>query len=202
MLNLGRLSRLGATTMLAASLAACSSTGGLGSVLGGILGGLGGGNNNQVSGTIQTVDTRNQQVVLTQSNGQSIALSYDNSTTVVFNNQNYSITSLERGDQVTARVQQLQNGGYYTDMIQVDRSVSGNTGGGSVGQFEGTVRQVNVQGGWFIMDTNSSGRITVTVPYNVRSSDVTRFQNLRAGDYVRIYGTVIGSAQVQLSQFY
>lgn len=200
-MNLHRLGRLGATAMLAATMGACQS-GGLGSILSGVLGGLGGGNANQVSGTVQTVDTRNQQVILTQSNGQQIALTYDNSTNVVYNNQNYQITSLERGDQVTARVQQLQNGAYYTDLIQVDRSMSGSGGLGTQSSFEGTVRQVNVQSGWFIMDTNNAGRITVTVPYNARSADVTRFQNLRVGDYTRLYGTVINTGQVQLSSFY
>lgn len=200
-MNLQKLSRIGATAMLATTMGACAGTGGLGSILGGVLGGAGG-NGNQVSGTVQSVDTRNQQVILTQSNGQTTALSYDNSTNVVYNNQNYQVTSLERGDQVTARVQQLQNGGYYTDLIQVDRSVSG--GGGVLGQvsYDGTVRQVNIQSGWFTMDTNNSGQITVTIPYNARSSDITRFQNLRIGDYVRIYGTVVGSGQVQLTQFY
>lgn len=201
-MNLQKFSRLGATAMLVATMGACSSTGGLGSILGGVLGGLGGGGTgNQVSGTVQGVDTRNQQVIVAQSNGQQLALSYDNSTNVVYNNQNYQVTSLQRGDRVTARVQQLQNGGYYTDLIQVDQSVSGSGGVGGQSSFEGTVRQVNVQGGWFTMDTNNSGRITVTVPYNARSSDVSRFQNLRVGDYVRLYGTVINTGQVQLTQF-
>jgi exosome complex RNA-binding protein Csl4 len=201
-MNLQKISRLGATAVLVATMGACSSTGGLGSILGGVLGGLGGGTGNQVSGSVQNVDTRNQQVIIAQTNGQQVALSYDNSTNVVFNNQNYQVTSLERGDHVTARVQQLQNGGYYTDLIQVDQSVSGNGGLGAQSSFEGTVRQVNVQSGWFTMDTNNSGRITVTVPYNARSGDVSRFQNLRVGDYARIYGTVINTGQVQLTQFY
>lgn len=201
-MNFQKISRLGVAAALVAAMGACSSTGGLGSILGGVLGGLGGGSGNQVSGSVQNVDTRNQQVVIVQSNGQQVALSYDNSTNVVYNNQNYQVTSLERGDQVTARVQQLQNGGYYTDLIQVDRSVSGNGGLGAQSSFEGTVRQVNVQSGWFTMDTNNAGRITVTVPYNARSTDVTRFENLRVGDYVRIYGTVINTGQVQLTQFY
>ncbi len=203
-MNIRKISRFGATALFVASMGACSSTGGLGSILGSVLGGVGGGGGggSQVSGTVQNVDTRNQQVVIAQSNGQQVALSFDNSTNVVFNNQNYQITSLERGDQVTARVQQLQNGGYYTDLIQVDRSASGNGGLGTQSSFEGTVRQVNVQSGWFIMDTRNSGRITVTMPYNARSNDVTRFQNLRVGDYARIYGTQVNSGQVQLTQFY
>lgn len=202
-MNFQKISRLGATAVLAATMGACAGTGGLGSILGGVLGGLGGGNGNQVSGQVQSVDTRNQQVVVAQSNGQAVALSYDNATNVVFNNTNYPVTSLERGDQVTARVQQLQNGGYYTDLIQVNQSASGSTGGlGNQQSFEGTVRQVNVQSGWFIMDTRSSGRVTVTMPYNARSNDVTRFQSLRVGDYARLYGTVVNTGQVQLTQFY
>jgi exosome complex RNA-binding protein Csl4 len=202
-MNLQRMSRLAATAVFAATISACAGTGGLGSILGGVLGGIGGNSSNQVSGSVQSVDTRNQQVIIAQSNGQQVALSYDNSTNVVFNNSNYPVTSLERGDQVTARIQQLQNGSYYTDLIQVDQSVSGTNGGlGNQLSYEGTVRQVNVQNGWFTMDTNNSGRITVTVPYNARSNDVTRFQNLRIGDYVRIYGTVSSQSQVVLSQFY
>ena len=45
---------------------------------------------------------------------------------------------------MTLRIQQLQNGGYYTDVIQVDRSVSGPSTiqSGNVQLLEGYVRQV------------------------------------------------------------
>src|SRR3954466_10726171 len=79
-------------------LGACSQLGSLGSVLGGVLGGGG----NQVTGTVQGVDTRNQQLQISQSNGQAVALQFDNNTRVLYQNRVYSVTSLDNGDQVSA----------------------------------------------------------------------------------------------------
>lgn len=200
MSQLQRLGRIGASAMLIASMAACSSA--LGNVLGGVLGGLGGGNN-EVTGSIQQVNTSTQQIAIVQTNGQSVSVGYDNSTSVVYNNQNYPVTALQNGDQVTARVQQLQNGGYYTDLITVTQSVGGSTGTtGNVVSIEGTVQQVDRTNGWFTLNTNTGAFLTVTMPYNPRSTDATRFSNLRSGDYVRLYGTYLNNTRVQLSQFY
>ena len=106
-------------------LAACSNTG-LGNVLGSVLGGAGQGAS-QVSGYVQGVDTRSQYIALQSSSGQSVNIQYDNQTQVVYNNQRYPVTSLDRGDQVTARIQSTNNGSYYTDLVQVDQPVQGST---------------------------------------------------------------------------
>lgn len=183
-------------------LAACSQTGGLGSVLGSVLGGQQG---SQVSGTVRGVDTRNAQIVIQQSNGQSVGIAYDNQTKIVYQNQNYSVTSLENGDQVTARIQQTQNGGYYTDYVQVDQSVSSNTGGttnSQVQSLQGVVRRVDVNNGWFEFSPNSNVTLTVTLPYNVTRADQQRFQNLRNGDNVRFTGVYLNNSRVELRQFY
>ena len=194
-----KIGKFGAIAMLAVSLGGCSSA--LGNVLGGVLGGLGG-TGNQVAGAVQQVDTRAQQIVVQQTNGQAVALSYDNATSVVYQNQNYPVTSLQTGDQVTARVQQLQNGGYYTDLITVTQSVTTSTGTTANTQsFEGTVQQVDRTNGWFTINTNN-GFLTVQMPYNPRSTDATKFNNMRSGDYVRFYGVYLNNSRVQLSQFY
>src|SRR3954462_13674661 len=96
---------------LAASLtafSACSSTGGLGSVLGSVLG-TGTQSGQQVSGSVRTVDTRNQQIALTQTNGSTLSVQYDANTKVVYQNRVYGVTNLESGDQVVARIQTTQN---------------------------------------------------------------------------------------------
>jgi hypothetical protein len=46
------------------------------------------------------------------------------------------------------------------------------------------------------------GTVTVTLPYNVSTNDLNRFNNLRSGELVRFYGRYLNSAQVQLAQFY
>jgi hypothetical protein len=188
-----------AAALMIASLGACN-----GSQLGNILGGIGGGGaqqSGQLSGTIRGVDTRSQQISIQQSNGQTVPVSYDNQTQVVYQNQNYSPTALENGDQVTARVQANGNS-YYTDYVQVDRSVTG-TGGNSsnVQLIQGTVRQIDRQNGLFTIDVNNSSTLTVSVPNNVSNSDVNRFNSLRSGNLVRFYGVFLNNSQVQLRQF-
>jgi outer membrane lipoprotein SlyB len=189
-----------AAALMIASLGACA-----GSQLGNILGGIGGGGaqqqSGQLSGTVRGVDTRYQQISIQQSNGQTIPVTYDNQTQVVYQNQNYSPTALENGDQVTARVQANGNS-YYTDYVQVDRSVTG-TGGTSsnVQLLQGTVRQIDRQNGLFTIDINNSSTLTVSVPRNVGTAEVNKFNSLRSGDFVRFYGTFLSNSQVQLRQF-
>lgn len=194
--------RAGAVFSLLIATSACSSTGGLGEILGGVLGGGG----NQISGTIQGVNTRTQQLGLTQSNGQTLTLTYDNNTQVVYQNQNYPVTALEWGDEVTARLPSTGNNSNYTDLITVTRSV-GNTGGTGTGSdnvqtFEGSVRSLDRNTGVFTLSTNNHGLITVSMPYNPRQADITRFNNLRTGDFVRIYGVMLNNSRVELRQFY
>jgi hypothetical protein len=173
----------------------------LGNVLGSVLGGAGAGGN-QLSGTIRGVDQRSQQISIQTSNGQTVPVYYDNQTQVVYQNQNYPPTSLEYGDMVTARIQANGNN-YYTDYIQVDQSVngSGNVGSGNVQLLQGTVRQIDRRNGVFTVDVGNYNTITVTLPYNVSSTDVNRFNNLRSGDVVRFYGIYQSASQVQLRNF-
>ena len=204
-----RTARRGAVLLVTlGSLAACQGgAGGLGQVLGSVLGG-GHAQGNQVAGTIAGVDTRNQQIGLQLSNGQTVGLQYDNNTQVVYQNQRYNVTSLDQGDQVTARIQQNGNA-YYTDLVQVDAPVqgTGGTGGGTttnanVQSVSGTVRQIDTQNGLFTVNTSNYGTLTVSLPYNVSRADQSRFQGLRSGDTVRLYGVFLNNARVELRQFY
>ena len=191
--------RIGRNAVMACLLianAACSQ-------LGSVLGGMGGSPQaSQVSGYVEGVDTRTQQIGLQTSNGQRVLLSYDNQTAVVYQNQNYPVTALERGDQVTARVQSTNSGDYYTDLVQVDQSVSG-TGGasGNVQSFQGTVGQIDQSNGAFRLD-GSNASVVVTLPYNVRQSDLNTFRQLRVGDRVRLYGVLLNNSRIELRQFY
>ena len=193
------VARAATAILFGTAVTSCSS---VGNVLGGVLGG-GGSQSGQVSGYIQGVDTRRQQIAVQQSNGQTVLLSYDNQTAVVYQNQNYPVTALERGDLVTARVQSTQSGEYYTDLVQVDQSVSSSGGAsGNVQSLQGTVRQIDRTNGLFSMDVGGGRTIVVSLPYNVRQTDLNRFQNLRTGDHVRLYGVVLNNTRVELRQFY
>ena len=195
-----RIQRGVVAAMMIASLGACAGNS-LGNILGGVLGG-GNAQSGQLAGTVRSVDTRSQQIAIQQSNGQTIGVNYDNQTQVVYQNQNYPATALENGDQVTARIQANGNS-YYTDYVQVDRSVRGNTGTSSNLQtLQGTVRQIDRSNGLFTVDINNTGTLTVSLPYNLSSADANTFNRLRSGDYVRFYGTYVGNSRVELRQFY
>ena len=199
MANIQTIRRSAAAALMVASTA-CA--GNLGNILGGVLGG-GGASGNQLSGTVRGVDTRYQQISIQTSNGQTVPVSYDNQTQVVYQNQNYPATSLEYGDQITARIQANGNS-YYTDYIQVDQSVnngSGNISSGNVQSLQGTIRSVDRRNGFFTVDIGNYNTVTVTMPYNASSNDVNRFNSLRNGDFVRFYGVYTGQSQVQLRQF-
>ena len=195
-----RAARVGAAVVLAALVTACSSLGSVGDILGGVLGGGG----SQVSGTVRGVNTQSQFISLQQSNGQNVDLRFDNQTRVVYQNQVYAVTSLDPGDQVNARVQQLQSGEYYTDSISVVQPVSGSgtsTGSGAVQALQGTVRQIDRTNGLFTVDAGGNVTLTVSLPYNASSTTVQRFNSLRSGDYVRFQGVYLSQTRVELRQF-
>lgn len=197
-----RAARIGAIMLVVGALGACANMGGLGSVLGSV---LGGGSQSQVTGTVRSVDTRGQQISIQQSDGRTVTVTYDNQTQVVYQNRNYPVTSLQYGDQVTARIQSTANNGNYTDLIQVDQSVSNSTStgiGSNVQSLQGTVSQVDTRNGLFTVDTGGNVILTVTMPYRPSNADADRFRNLRSGDYVRFYGVFVNNSRVELRQFY
>ncbi len=204
MIAIEQAARRGVAILAVAATGACSSAGGLGNILGGVLGGQG--QNNEVSGTIRNINGRNQELSLQQSNGQNVTLRYDNQTQVVYQNQNYSVSNLEYGDRITARIANGSNNNqYYTDLIQVDQSVSTTNGSNGTSsnaqQFEGTVRNIDRTNGVFQLSGGNYGSLTVSLPYNVRQADLNRFQGLRNGDYVRLYGVLLNNSRVELRQF-
>lgn len=191
--------RVAFATVLLASAAACSQAGQLGDILGSVLGGGSG----QVAGTVRGVDRGAQQISLQQTNGQTVELAYDNQTKVVYQDRNYAVTALENGDQVTATVQQMQDGRYYTDSVQVTQPAAGSSGGTNenVQLLRGTVGQIDRTNGLFTVNTSNGVTLTVSLPYNTSNTDRTRFQNLRTGDSVQLYGVFLTSTRVELRQF-
>jgi hypothetical protein len=130
-------------------------------------------------------------------------IQYDTETRVVYNNQSYPVTSLDRGDQVTVRVQSTR-GGYYTDLVQVDQPIQGSSGSASssnVQTIQGTVRDVDTPHSLFSLDVASGRSVTVSMPYSPSRADQDRFQNLRQGGNVRIAGVYLNSSRVELRQF-
>ncbi|HEV2149213.1 MAG TPA: hypothetical protein VGR37_17560 [Longimicrobiaceae bacterium] len=192
--------------VLAASGCAGANLGALGDILGGAAGMPGSGSQQgQVVAEVQGVDTRQQLIQVRTQDGRTGALQYDQNTLVIYQQRQYQVTNLERGDVVAIQVQQSRQGNPYASRIDVQQSVQERTGqagaSGQMQQFTGRVGQIDRQRGWFQLQT-SYGGVTVTLPYNPGSTTVDRFNRLRTGDNVRLEGTQVGSDRVELYRFY
>lgn len=190
---------------LALSATACAggAGGGLGEILGTVLGGAqpASGNVGQLVARIEAIDQRNQSIRVVTQDGQRGDVLYDQNTQVVYRQQQYPVTALERGDVVEMRLQEIQQG-YYTDYILVRESVQQGptTGGASLVQASGTVRQIDYQRGWFDLET-SQGVITITMPYNPSSTTVAQFERLSRGDRVSLDGYLVANDRIELVRF-
>ncbi|MGI8619396.1 MAG: hypothetical protein ACR2L6_09965 [Gemmatimonadaceae bacterium] len=99
----------------------CSNLGSVGDILGSVLGGQQR-QQNQIEAEIQQVDASRGAVYVRTQDGQTGTIRVDNQTQVVFNNQRYPVTALERGDIVRIQVQQTRNNELYATRIDVVRS--------------------------------------------------------------------------------
>lgn len=198
-----RFTRLAGTLIvlpLSAALTGCAGMGGLEDILGGA---MGGGQSSQVRAEVQAVDQGNQTIQVRTESGQTGAVRYDQNTRVMYQQQQYPVTALERGDLIVMQLQQNPSGETYVDRIEVEQSVQDRGGQGAAGQveiIEGQVGQVDRDQGAFQLRTQ--GRtVVVTLPFNPPGQTLDRFHRLRQGEYVTIEGTWIGQNRVELGRF-
>jgi len=168
------------------------------------LGGLGG-VNSDVVGEVQAVDTRNREIEIRTDTGRRTMIRYDDNTQVVYRQQNYPVSNLERGDYVAARVQQERDGGYFTSNIIVREAVQDRGVGASkdnqLDRIEGRVENIDARRGTFEIRDQRNRIIVVAVAFNAPRTVADRFNRLRNGDYVRIEGRGAGADRFDLENF-
>lgn len=124
--------RIATLALAAMLLTACGSAGGMLGDLGSILGSPSAEQPSDVRGSVTGIDTNARRIDLnvgyvnnlrTTSNEQRGSIFYDNETRVVYNNQNYAVTDLERGDEIEVRGVN-DNGRYLAQQITVTRDAT------------------------------------------------------------------------------
>jgi outer membrane biogenesis lipoprotein LolB len=105
-------------------LSACAGLGSIGDILGSI-GGTGQQQQQQgqIEAEIQQIDTNGQRIHVRTQNGQSGYVRFDSQTRVIYRQQQYPVTALERGDIVVMEVQQISQNELYASRIDVTQSV-------------------------------------------------------------------------------
>lgn len=189
------------------SLALAGCSGGLGGLggLGDILGGaVGGGGETRIRAEVQDVNRNDQTISVVTAEGQSGAVRYDQNTQVIYQQQQYPVTALERGDLVVMQLQQSSSGETYVGRIEVEQSVQERGGVAGTGQrqmLQGRVGQIDQSQGAFQLQTQQGTTVVVTLPYNPPSQMLDRFRRLRQGEHVSIEGTVLSQTRVELYRF-
>ena len=194
--------------LLAGSVfAGCPELGQIGD-LGG-LGGYGGTSASDVIGEVEHVDSRSREIEVRTDTGRTSVVRYDDRTQVVYRQRNYSVSNLERGDYIAARVQQDRDGRSYTDTITVKESVQDRGGRGSGGgsgssrfdRVDGRVDYIDARRGTFELRDSRNRTIVVSVPFNAPRQVMDRFNRLREGDSVTIEGRSAANDRFELENF-
>jgi hypothetical protein len=164
-----------------------------------------GSSSSDIVGEVQYVDTRAREIEIRTDSGRTSAVRYDNNTQVVYQQRNYSVDNLERGDYIAARVQQDRDGRPVANSITVRESVQdrGYRGGGR-GRFdraEGRVEYVDARRGTFEIRDQRNRLIVVSVAFNAPRPVMDQFNRLRNGDHVRIEGRSVSTDRFELENF-
>ena len=177
-------------------LAACGSSGGMGDIFGG------GSDNNQASyeirGIVDSVDTNSRSVYLTNVSGLTNMLSnsgsggtarvyFDAQTPVEYNGQTYRPEDLERGDEVSIRVDESGNR-LMAERMTVLRDVSSGSSStypsGTYGStVRGTVRYIDTARRTIDIDRGVGS--TMVVEYDTATPVYFNNQTFRVGDLER-----------------
>jgi hypothetical protein len=183
------------------AVAGCSGNtlGSLEDVLGTVLGQPAGAAQGQVAVEIRGLNTQQQLLQVATQDGQTGSVRYDRNTVVVYRNQQYPVTALERGDLAIIHVQDVQ-GTPYVSRVDVQQSASERTGSSGLVQFSGRITQIDHNAGTFLLQTGS-GTVAVALPYNAPQATVNYFHQLRVGHDVRVEATMLGTGRAEVYRF-
>jgi hypothetical protein len=217
---MNRYKVIAAATFALLLLAACGTSGnggGIGDIFGG---GSPSSRSYDIRGTVDSVDPNSRSIVLTNVNsaslnpggGRSVRVYYDDRTTIDYQGRTYQPSDLERGDEVSIRVDDSGNqliaqtmsvtynsrGG----MASSSNGSNGTYGNGTYGNgalVHGTVRSVDTYRRTIAVDRGYGSLMTVEysantpVSLNGRSYAPT---DLRAGDEIDIRTYDLGSGRM------
>ena len=199
------ITRLVPVVALVAAGCGGNTLGQLGDILGQAAGApSGAGQTGQVTVEVRGVDTQRQLIQVVTQEGQTGNVRYDDRTVVVYRQQQYPVTALERGDVVVMQIQDVQ-GTTYTGRIDVQQSVQERTGttsgAGNIMQLSGRIGQIDHNRGWFVLQLSTGENVTVTLPYNPPQATLVYFHRLRTGHTVRLEATAVGNNRVEIYRF-
>lgn len=205
-------------------LAGCGSSGGMGDIFGGGNSPSNQNQNYELRGTVDSVDLNSRSIYLTNvsgynsmlssggsNNGNNVRVYFDDRTPVDYQGRSYRPEDLERGDQVSVRVDESNNRLYASAMsVTYNANASNNNypnngypNNGTYGAtIRGIVNSVDTSRRTITVDRGSGSYLTVEydtstpVYYN---NQTYRAADLDRGDEIEIRGTDLGSNRLRAS---
>ena len=163
----------------------------------------------ETAADVTEVNRSRQELYLVADNGQRQVVPFDYKLSkVIYHGREYPVEYLEAGDRIAYIPP--SRGRNFIDFIRIQEPVQARTGARIARSdpprprtdiVEGTVDRVDPNLGVFDITPRTGRRVTVSVPYNARQSDVESFRALRRGDVVRIEGEFVNSENLQLLAF-
>lgn len=205
-------------------VAACGSTGGgLGDIFGGGSNSRNGTYSSELRGTVDSVDSNsiylinvsnsNGSMLSNSGSGNGVRVYFDNRTAVDYQGRSYRPSDLERGDQVSVRVDQSNNRLYASSMSVIyDARSNGSYPSGSYpsgnypnngtygSTIHGTVRSIDTYRRTISIDAGYGSYTTIQydtntpVYFNGRNYSVADLQN---GDEIDVRASSLGSNRYQ-----
>lgn len=196
-----RMAALGAVLAMT-GCGTAGTLGTLGEVLGTVLGQPAGTGQAQVYAEIMGVDTRQQVLQVRTDDGRSGNVRYDQNTQVVYRQQQYPVTALERGDLTVLTLQEVQ-GGTYVSRVDVQQSARERSGVGQVGgvaHVSGRIAQIDHNSGVFVLQTQG-GNVTISLPFNPPQATRDYFMRLRVGHNVSVEVVPLATGRAEVHRF-
>ena len=163
----------------------------------------------EIAADVTEVNRSRQELYLVTDTGQRQVVPFDYKLSrVIYHGREYPFEYLEAGDRVA--YVPTPRGRSFIDVIRIQEPVQARSGARFARSnpppprtdiVEGTVDRVDSNLGVFDVTPRNGRRITVSVPYNARQSDVESFRTLRRGDVVRIEGEFVSPETLQLLAF-
>ena len=164
----------------------------------------------EIAADVAEINRSRQEVYVITDNGQRQVVPFDYKLTrVLYHGREYTVDYLEAGDRIAYLPAPRGRG--YIDIVRIQEPVQARTSPRFAQSnpplrprtdiVEGTVDRVDANLGVFDVTPRTGRRITVSVPYNARQSDVDSFRTLRRGDLVRIEGEFVSPENLQLLAF-
>jgi hypothetical protein len=162
----------------------------------------------EIRGEVTALDPARREIRVRTDDGRTRVLVYDRPDTfVTYHGRDYRADQLEAGDLIAFRTRARD--GDEVASIRVQEPVQARAGSTVARSLpaprpevvEGTVERVQYDTGVFEIQPRTGRSVTVSVPYNARTTDVENFRRLRRGDYVRVEGEFTNADNLQLLSF-